>query len=438
MSGERVMRRPRRRLVLLAGLGTIAAGGAGAVGASLSRRPAPRGTEPAVVFTPVPHITTTGPTGGWPLPIRPADLAEPLVAGGALFVTDLKGVLHAVDLSSASSRWSLPTKGSTQARLRLSGGLLITPLTFGNPDSGRESGAVWAVDAGTGTTPWRARFRAPVLATPVTASERLYAGAMDGELAALRLADGSRVWRVRLDGQVDWLRMASSTLYVASFPGVLSALDARDGAVRWRVRSDSPPWEFWVTRGERLLTAWEELTADSATLACIAASDGRVIWTYDGVDATPSPLLHGNMLVVPSPDPPQLLGIDADSGKRVWRYAKESLVADMALHGDVLLLVDGPRIVALDPSTGRHTWVARLTEGDAQDSGNAVPVVVGNDVVVGSEHGLVYGFDVRSGAYRWHVDLGGDLGGVVASPVGALAWAAHGPLNAIRGGRLAR
>ena len=132
-----------------------------------------------------------------------------------------------------------------------------------------------------------------------------------------------------------------------------------------------------------------------------------------------SPLVVGNTVFVPSsgsvhnrPDPQDgLHALDLKTGKDKW-HASSTLDANGAVYADghVVFTSDDAQVRGLDATTGAEVWRV-LRKGNVY----AVPVVVGDVVVVGDSAGGVVGLGLTDGKQRWTVSVPGTIRGGIAA-----------------------
>jgi outer membrane protein assembly factor BamB len=113
---------------------------------------------------------------GWPL------FASPALSGSMLYAGSMKGVLHAVDLTTHKQAWAFATEASKGA------------ATVAKPDGSADWGKIFDsafYDDSVGGYLKLLRFGA-ILASPVVADGIVYAGATDGNLYALAVKPAAR------------------------------------------------------------------------------------------------------------------------------------------------------------------------------------------------------------------------------------------------------
>ena len=266
---------------------------------------------------PLPYNTT--PAGGWDL-----WASSPVVVGPAVLIGGPDGVVYSLDLLSGKENWRAFTGGRVRATPAVSGDLVIVgswngrvygldlatgrerwvhrtmgdtldsrkfgfdrraiqssaAIADGGVFLGSRDGAVYGLDAATGSRRWRVSHRGSwVIGSPAVRGGKVFAGSSDGHFVhALDAATGRELWNLPTRGNV----LASPVLLGGALvittsrtdapAGELLALDAQSGAVRWR------------------------LTLDEASVSTPAAADGEL---YLGTEAGSVLAIHEVNPVVP-------------------------------------------------------------------------------------------------------------------------------------------
>jgi outer membrane protein assembly factor BamB len=263
------------------------------------------------------------------------------VAGGTAFVGDDAGHVFAVDLTTGKERWSVLLNEGVQG-----------PLTVAD-------GTVYAVPQGRlaiggGATP---------TVTPTPSPSVSPSGQVIGEtnrvsLVALSASSGDPSWVVPLPVGTFFASLpvaARESVYVAVSDGALNgeliAVKAADGVVRWVHRGVGPVWQT---------------SSPTAADGAVYVADGRGgLWKFDPADGRrlfdfqfnefirrSSPVVVGGTAVVGLGDG-RLVAVDASSGHEVWESgAGPGLVGGIAVAGDLVLAATGGLrggVVAFEP-----------------------------------------------------------------------------------------
>jgi outer membrane protein assembly factor BamB len=434
----------RRRTALLGGVGL---GLAAAAGAGWALRPTP----PASGWS-RPAPSGSGPSGSGPSGALTSvrwryrgDVRRIIPDGPNLYLGGTDGDVLSLDPATGAVRWRASTGLVDQlgddGNLTDVGPLLIY-VGASSVDRDHE-GVVVGIDKGDGRVRWRLRTaQDPVVGGPVVGG-RLLIGDSAGDLMAVAPADGAPLWRLPglepgrpgIDGVTE-LVVSGAAVYgiLRHYLGsdlarpLLFAVDAATGARLWTVDGVAPRWRP---------------TRDPAPLTEVAYAG------VGGLSAAVPGVLHLTRTRAADPDSAtpahagQLLGCDPRTGALRYRGRERAAVLvvgpsrrDGVVIAQVRSVIDRPpEIVAMDGRTGRELW-RRPTTGETARvldvySGTAM-VDDGAVVALATPSGLV-GFDLRTGAERWHLAvsrnhltsapvLAGDLVHIGRTGVGVGRW----------------
>ncbi|TNF63818.1 MAG: outer membrane protein assembly factor BamB [Burkholderiales bacterium] len=275
-----------------------------------------------------------------------APLLQPAVAGERLVLASRSGSVSMVEAASGRVVWQAET-GTSLATGAGSDGRTVAVITQANELLAMRDGK----------TAWRVRLPARSFTPPLVAGERVFVLMGDRSVAAFDADSGGRLWgqRARTEalvlGQSGTLLPVGDTL-VVGLSGRLVGLDPLSGALRW----DAP---VAIARGANEVERLVDLVAPvsrvhssvcarayAATVGCVDASRGRVLWTRAAQGVT---------------------GVAGDAQRL---FGTES----------------NGRVLAWDRATGEPAWESdRLLHRRL-----SAPLAVGRVVVVGDETGLVH------------------------------------------------
>lgn len=195
------------------------------------------------------------------------------------FLGAYNGTLYAVDRATGGLRYTVDTGVALGASpVPLGDALLLTPET-----TRPANGYVTLLDRATGQVRWVSEWLGDQSHSTVTVSADgalLFVGDNARTLRALRVADGTTVWRSRMPAEVkscvpQWRDLLVVTVMVPTVFGV----DAATGAVRWTVETDagtSSSPAIWEEQGVAFL-----VSGSGATWALDLAS-GSILWMTPG------------------------------------------------------------------------------------------------------------------------------------------------------------
>ena len=219
--------------------------------------------------------------------------------------------------------------------------------------------------------------------------------------------------------------VVGDAVIIGSCSGSVYALDRTTGDPIWvyDTQADGSAANFHgepIVHGDRLI-----IPSDSDPKGHVYSFDiasGELQWKVPfnyGVAATP--LLLGDRLVVVSSEG-DVAAIEAKSGKILWRVTPvgtlkaNAFVPSPAYAANRILVADNTnQVLALDPSDGKTLWRKTLSGRP-----NASLVVVGDDVVAGTDDGYLNWIAVKSGDVKKQTKLGGFLHGTPVQSDGLL------------------
>lgn len=208
---------------------------------------------------------------------------SPLVDGERLFVANQSGRVEAYATADGKRLWRVELGGAVNA----------------GPGDGKElllfggDAEVIAVSKADGAVRWRSTVSSEVLSIPAEADGIVIVHSVDGNITALRLEDGERLWQHResvpilsLRGTGDPLLLAGG-VFVGTASGKVIALDLASGKLVWESVIAEPRGR---TELDRMVDVDAELVSSDGvlyassfqgTLVAVALATGRLIWTRD-------------------------------------------------------------------------------------------------------------------------------------------------------------
>lgn len=214
---------------------------------------------------------------------------------------------------------------------------------------------------------------------PVVSGDRVIAASRDGDLAAFRLSDGERLWRVDTDRVITGAPgLGEGLVAIGTKEGRVLAFDVETGEQRWIKR------------------------VSSEVLAPPAIGSGTVVvHTGDG----------------------KLYALEASNGARRWVYDRE--VPLLSLRGTgppkieggtIYAGLDSGRIAALDPATGQSVWELRVALPTGRSDLERIVdidaelVIDGDTLFAASYHGKVAAISAYEGQIFWNRDISSHAG----------------------------
>lgn len=299
---------------------------------------------------------------------------RPAIEGGRVYAAGRDGRMHALDLETGRSQWTVRTDLAISAGPAVGHGLVLVGSTGG-----------WLVALATdgGAERWRTQVAGEVLAPPAVTAAVVVVRTVDGRLRGLSAEDGRELWMVEQRPPRLTLRGTSAptvagNVVVTGFDtGRIGAYSLQDGEAQWE--------------------------------NVIAVGRGRTeIERLADVDATPQVI--GQDLYAVSYGG-RLANLAVESGQIMWT-AEMSSYNGLSLDWTSVYVAEADGVVvALNRSSGTELWrqdalrMRRLT----------APTPMGQSVVVGDFEGWLHWLDAFTGTLQARFRVG--KAAIVTAPV---------------------
>lgn len=235
----------------------------------------------------------------------------------------------------------------------------------------------WTANVGEGA--WR---YGRVTAQPIVANGRVFAADANDVVSAFDAKNGDRIWHFdpepkNADNPMfgGGIAYADGRIFVATGYAQVIALDATTGKEIWRKTLASPAHGPPTAAAGRVFT----ITVDNE-LEVLAASDGRLLWTHNGI-----------------PEPTDLL-----------------IGASPAVQGETVIVpYSSGELYALRIENGRAVWSDNLATARPLGALSSLadirgePVIDRDRVFAISHSGTLVSIDLRTGDRVWEQDVGG-------------------------------
>ena len=267
--------------------------------------------------------------------------ASPVADDNAIYVAsetvgqpNAAGSLRALGREGGVTQWLTPLVRPLRGALTIGGSKLF---------AGGSDGRAYAFEKRTGGVLWSIPFALVFSSQPVAKNGKVYFGSEDGTVLALDEATGQLVWRYRTKGAIHGpVAVANDNIFFGSGDGYVYAVSADKGRMKWRKRTGAGV-EAVVLAGDGLLAA----SLDN--FAYLLNLKGTMLWKK------------------------QLPG----------RISAQPLTVEQAALFTPLSSSEG---VVLGLKDGKQ--VNSLPTGEELTS-SASPIMVGDAVILTTEHGLM-------------------------------------------------
>ncbi|WP_226782554.1 PQQ-binding-like beta-propeller repeat protein [Oceaniglobus trochenteri] len=351
----------------------------------------------------------------WSAPIGEGDnrrhriTADPVVADGRIFTVDSRARVMAHSTAGAAL-WSVD----------------LTPPSD-NPDDA--SGAGLAVSG-----------------------NRLFVTTGFGDLVALDVATGARLWTQELDAAPSGApTVVGDLVYLVTRDALAWAVRTDKGRVEWTLQGTPSPSGVVGGAAPAVNDRVAVFPFAGGELVSALRSGGTRIWgsnvagtrlgrVYARVsDISGDPVIDGDRVYAGSPSG-RTVAIDLTSGETLWSAREGAMSPVVVAGGSVFTVSDRAELVRLDAATGGKVWGSELPFFVKENArkrkavfGNYGPILAGGQLWVASGDGALRAFSPESGAATGGVDL---PGGAATNPVVAgrtlYVVSSNGQLHAFR------
>jgi len=323
---------------------------------------------------------------------------RPVAAGGLIWVADHEGRITAVDADSGRIERRFDIELPISAGPAIDQGLLMV---------GTFDGELVVIDHDSGEIRWRAQLSSEILSKPVLHDGVIVVRCIDGRVFGLDQSDGARIWihdrsvpLLTLRGNGDVLTRAGQA-YIGYDDGQVTALRVADGSVLWEQRVSTPEGQTELDRladiDGPMLVVGAELYAVTyhGRLAGMALESGRTLWVKDIASSSGLSLRRTQLAVADKDDHVWL--IDRRNGTTLWQddqLVRRELTRPVFLGGLVAVADFEGYLHFFDAEGGQ--MVGRVNSGGGEPAG--APLVVGDTLYLLSEDGTLGAWRVgRSG-----------------------------------------
>ncbi|MEX2400798.1 MAG: PQQ-binding-like beta-propeller repeat protein [Rhodothermales bacterium] len=316
---------------------------------------------------------------------------SPLIVGDVIFVANLKGEVHAIDIESGRRVGRAEFGDSIEGTPVYADGTLVIPIAWGGV-------ALYAHNLLQGDRKWRVRG-APVSSGLVVYDGTVIAGDVEGIVRAYSLSDGEELWSTALDSTSSIFStptLVGERLIAASDNGRVVALDVSSGSIDWSVDAGAPV---------HVSLAADEAAVYAATtrgrILALDIASGATRWEYllPGEDVYFSAPAIGEWEIVFGASDGIVRALNVEDGSQRWTADVSDAVTAPPVLTDHLVYVGtmGGNVVALDRAEGTSSWQTSL-EGRVKSAF----AVKDSRLVVLAEPRLVYLLEPSSDAYANH------------------------------------
>lgn len=336
--------------------------------------------------TPVPVVpltylgSSTNPTLLWNYTTGDLVWSPPDVVNGVVYVGSTDGNIYALNATNGAKIWNYTTGG-----MILASPTVVNGIVYG----GSSNGNVYALNANSGVKLWNFTAGAPasnfcginanagsaVGSSPVVADGVVYIGSYNGNIYALNLTTGAKLWSYNTGGWVWSSAIAGGVIYVGSSGSNVCALNATNGTELWSCVTGLPAISWGgvpspILSSPVIVGQVVYVGSDNGTVYALNAGNGMTLWNYttyiepgtpsvfSGNEILSSPFIDKGVLYVGS-NSGDFYALNATNGNKIWNSTTSGEEGTSpAVVGGVIYIAngDGGDVYALNATNGGQLW----------------------------------------------------------------------------------
>jgi outer membrane protein assembly factor BamB len=276
-----------------------------------------------------------------------------------VFVGDMDGVMHAIDLQTGKKKWDLnATIGFSSSAAYRNGLIYIGDL----------DGFLYCIDDA-GKLKWKFETEGEISSSANFFDGNVLVGSQDSHIYLVDANTGKEIWKHQTQDQIQCsLTLAGDRAFVAGCDGFLHVIDLKDGHEVGNVDIGSP------------------------TQSTPAVLDDNVFFGTEQAE---------------------FLAVNWKEVKGAWAFSDDKGQTSVrgcaaVTQGHVIFGARNRQVYSLNPETGKINWTRTL-----KSKVDSSPVIVGDRVFVGSTDGRLYGLSLKNGETLWEKQFNG---GFLSSP----------------------
>ncbi len=296
----------------------------------------------------------------WHKALKGGIYSTPVTDGKNLFIGDDVGVMYSLDKKTGTTNWTFDTGMRIVGSPAVSNGVVVfgsanyniygldaktgevlwkhtteqavmgaTTIHEGVAYIGGGDGKMYAIDIHTGVVKWTFdELKNYVLTRPLVYNDKLYFGTWDTYFYALRITDGSLVWKwsngksnPKLSPASVWPVAANGKVFITAPDRYFTCLDAETGDEVWRTNEYKVRETVGISKDGQMVYSkcmWDTIVALDARVDEVVP-----LWVSNaefGYEHNPAMPMEKDGTLWVSTKNGVLLGMDAKTGKVLWRH----------------------------------------------------------------------------------------------------------------------
>jgi len=310
--------------------------------------------------------------------------SAPVVSDGKLFVMDTQSRVYAFDTRSGRQLWSVVFGDGGKDRRALWGGGVSVEGDVLYVTNGL--GDVAALKAADGSIIWKKRPAGPLRGAPSIGLGNIYVMAADNQIFAIRASDGSIEWQESGASELTGVfgmaapAIGQGTIVAGFSSGELNAYRYENGRVLWG----------------------DALTRTSTTTSVSALAD---------IDASPV-VDRGRVFAVGKGG--RMVSLELVTGQRLWEINLAGISTPWVAGEWLFVVTDDARLLCIARGSGKVRWSTQLAryrvEKKKKDPINWVgPILAGDRLIVANSEGRLVNVSPSDGKIQSETKAGGPV-----------------------------
>ncbi len=284
-------------------------------------------------------------------------------------------------------------------------------------------GNVMAINMKSGNKLWRESFDMAFTAGPTYRNGILVLGTNDGELLTLDSMTGEKIWMSELSSEVlAPVAIKDESIFVRSVDGNLRSYSVNDGSVEWTSSHDVPRLSLRGTSAPVVISNAVICGFDDGKVTAYDLTDGSLLWEtmltppggrteIEKISDIDAPLvIYGNEVYAGSYQG-ALAALAIESGNIIW-LTDASMYAGMDVDDDVVFASEADGTIrAFSRFTGREVWKKETLLHRYPTA----PAIIGDAIVVGDLEGYLHWLNKEDGEILQRASIGSDK--ITSSPL---------------------
>lgn len=194
---------------------------------------------------------------------------------------------------------------------------------------------------------WEKELNIEVYSSPAADNEKIYISTNEGEIIALKLDDGTEVFRKKLSNRTEAsVTIDNSVGYIGDEKGILYAFDTFNGKLIWKFDTGSKIKNLPVFNDEFIYIG--NLKGD---FFCLYKKSGKIKWELltDGI-FNAAPLLFDNLILVPDSNE-KIIFVDPLNGEilKTWNYDTRVKMTPVYFEDKLYVGIDRGELLVYKP-----------------------------------------------------------------------------------------